>query len=811
MTGRTKIRDRVARLMASQAFMLFLVSAGYTRGLAQVATPESRTDLAGPVNSGLRGETTISPPRLDASILVDGSLDEHVWQQALLLNGFSDYMPLDGRPAQDSTQVLIWYSPNALHLGIRAWEPHGAVHATFAQRDHIDADDFVQILLDTFREGRRAFIFAANPYGVQADGVRSEGDFGSDMPHSAFGSGRSTNVDLSPDFTFSSKGRLTTWGYEIEMAIPFASLRYSHGMQRWGFQVVRRVQHSGYQQSWTPARRASSSFLRQEGFLTNLVGLRRRLVLEAVPELTAQTDGARSEADSSRWNYRTRADLGGNVKWAVTSSTTLNATLRPDFSQVEADATQIAADLRFAISYPEKRPFFTDAIEDLETPNQLVYTRRITRPEVALRLTGRLRGTAVALLSALDQRDTLGRRALYHIARLRREGGTGTSTGLTITDRESGKDFSHLVAADYRRVVGLYTTSIQLGGSLTRRAGSSVTSPFYDVVVDRTGRRFGFRYEFNAVGNDFEAAAGFVPRVGFVRTMLANRVSPIISQTWLLERWDVRPTGVYTWLYRDFFGAHGALEQHTELENTFSFRGGWQVLLNPLVERFGFDPAAYAMYRVVSGGGMARDTSKFVIPGSRPAYGARVQIATPEFKSGAASIDVYGGRDVDFLEAGSVHRTVIRGTLDLRPTSQLRIAAAYQHDEMRRWNNGSLAYQLHIPWVKFEYQLTPSVFFRSVAQYQILKRDSVRDWRTGLPVIGYDGAQDPAASSSALRHDLLLSYQPSPGKVFFVGYGGYFAARPAPEIRSLRRTSDRLFIKLSYPLHPRARQQSAQS
>src|SRR5690349_13629138 len=245
---------------------------------------------AQPVYNAREGRTEVRAVRADDTVAVDGRLDEPVWRQAALLTGFSLYQPVDQRPAPDSTEVLVWYSPTALYVGVRAFEPHGAVRATLADRDRISADDNVEIQLDTFDERRRALVFVVNPLGVQADGTKSEG--GGFIPGSNVTPGQN---DLSADFLWQSKGRVTEWGYEVELRIPFSSLRYPLGMpQRWGIQAVRHVQHSGYEETWTAARRASASFIAQSGHLTGLTGMRHGQVVELNPELTNTATGARA-------------------------------------------------------------------------------------------------------------------------------------------------------------------------------------------------------------------------------------------------------------------------------------------------------------------------------------------------------------------------------------------------------------------------------------------------------------------------------------------------------------------------------------
>src|SRR5438477_6379921 len=185
--------------------------------------------------SGRERQLNVAVPRQDdARIVVDGVLDEEAWQKAARLTDFSQYSPVDGRPADDPTEVLVWYSPSAIYFGVKAHAAPGSVHATLANRDKIDADDSIQIFLGTFNDGRRALVFGVNPLGIQSDGalVEGTGNRGGAL-FSALESGREI-TDLTPDYVFTSKGRLTAGGYEIEIEIPFKTLRFPPDrVQRW--------------------------------------------------------------------------------------------------------------------------------------------------------------------------------------------------------------------------------------------------------------------------------------------------------------------------------------------------------------------------------------------------------------------------------------------------------------------------------------------------------------------------------------------------------------------------------------------------
>src|SRR6266567_8381881 len=368
------------------------------------------------VYDGRLRQLDVRVPRIETTVHIDGVLDEDVWKQAALLTGFSQYRPVDSRPAEDSTQVLVFYAPDGIYFGIRAFEKHGnVVRATLADRDNIGADDNVQILLDTFNDRRRALLFAVNPLGVQQDGVRSEGLAGAAGGQNA-GFRFDGVVDLNPDYVYESKGRVTPRGYEIEVRIPFKSLRYQSGAtQDWGIQIIRTTQHTGYEDTWAPVVRASASFLIQSGTLKSLTGLRRGLVMDVAPEFTSRLDGTPVSPTSYHY-HNIDPELGVNVRWGVTQNLSAAGTVNPDFSQVEADVGQVTVNQRFALFFPEKRPFFLEGLEQFDTPNALIYTRRITSPIVGAKLTGKVGGTAVAYIGSVD--DDGGTPRLHPIVNL---------------------------------------------------------------------------------------------------------------------------------------------------------------------------------------------------------------------------------------------------------------------------------------------------------------------------------------------------------------------------------------------------------
>src|SRR3989440_4443383 len=418
--------------------------------------------------SGRDHELDVPIPRLEAEVVIDGDLADPVWARAARLTGFSQYAPNDGVPAADSTQVLVWYSETAIYFGIRAFELHGRPTMTLANRDQIFDDDNVQLLLGTFNDGKRASMFAVNPVGVQGDGSLIEG---TNITASGFIGGAVVGreqPDLSPDFVFQSRGRVTEWGYEVEVRIPFKSLRYQPRQpQDWRLNIVRQVKHSGVEDSWFPARRANATFVGQAGNLVGLSGMHRGLVVDLNPEATGKASGAPTLTRGYRYDVGD-PQVGGNVRWGVSDNLTLNGTIKPDFSQVESDAGQLAFDPRQALFFSEKRPFFLEGSELFQVPQNLIYTRRIVQPVAAVKLTGNASGTDIGFLSAVDQKFASASgddNPIFNVVRAQRSLGHGSRIGMVYTDRIEGRNYNRAAERASRLVVkDVYGLNLQLAG-----------------------------------------------------------------------------------------------------------------------------------------------------------------------------------------------------------------------------------------------------------------------------------------------------------------------------------------------------------
>ncbi len=747
---------------------------------------------------GRQGQLSVAIPKVTHDVKIDGMMTANEWAGAALLTGFSQYTPVDRAAAEDSTEVSVMYSDHAIFVAVRAFEPHGRVLQTVADRDKITGEDHVRLYFDTFDDKRRAFVIMANAIGIQGDGIWTES-----------GSGSGT-TDVSPDFTFESKGQVTADGYVVEMRIPFKSLRYQQGdEQRWGFHVMRHVQHSGSVQSWAPAENSRPSLLAQAGSLEGLRGLRRGLVLDLNPVLTSQSTGAPISATNAGWRYTTSdPEFGGNVRWGATPNLSVSGTINPDFSQVEADVGQVVFDPRAAIAFPEKRPFFLEANENFEVPNNLIHTRTIAAPVGAAKASGKAGGLNVGILSAVDDAaiSTSGDdNPVFTIARVRRDLGRQSNAGIVLTDRTEGSSWNRVGGLDTRLLLGKFVFAGQVAASMTHAPGvDDAPKPLFDFSLVKPGRARGFNFTFEGVHDEFFTAAGFIPRAGIAHANFTHRWSffpkdsraEAISFSGILDN---------TWLWDRFTSGTEPDDIKLQTSTNVRWRGGWSTNFFTFVESFRYPDFLYENLYVETrdAGGAVTDTVPYVGTHRLPNYGTDINVSTPQWQKFSGSFGLTAGHDDNFDEWSSAWIFFTSFTLNYRPTDRARLEARWIEQRYYRTSNSSLVRQRMIPRVKLEYQVARPIFVRLVGQYDASKVDSLRDdSRTNFPVLvrNPDGSfrRAVATQRGSFRGDALFSYQPTPGTVFFFGYGSSYFSPTFLDRESLDRTRDGFFLKASY-------------
>ncbi|HLE63383.1 MAG TPA: sugar-binding protein, partial [Pyrinomonadaceae bacterium] len=343
----------------------------------------------------------VTLPKFDKPPVIDGKLDDSIWQNAAVLKDFYQIQPGDNTPPSKETEIRIGYDPKFLYIAFVCYDEPGKVRTTVAKRDNIFNDDYVGFFLDTFNDKRKAFEVFFNPLGIQADGIITEG----------------AGEDFSVDLLMDSKGLVSETGYVVEVAIPFKSLRYEAGNGKlWGAHFFRRIKRFEHElDSWMPFSRSVDSNLSQAGHLTGLDGIAAERTIELIPSLTVSQDGKfvrsfgvfptslNAAQDPGRIvNQPIHFDPGLTAKFIPSSAITLDLAINPDFAQVEADQLVVTANQRFPIFFAEKRPFFLEGIEIFRTPVTAVHTRAIVDPDIAVKTTGKIGRNSFGLMVASD-------------------------------------------------------------------------------------------------------------------------------------------------------------------------------------------------------------------------------------------------------------------------------------------------------------------------------------------------------------------------------------------------------------------------
>jgi len=757
-----------------------------------------------PIHSGRAGQTAVKPPRLDGKTVTDGVLDEPQWKSAALLTGFSQFTPVDGMPAGDSTEVLIWYSTSALHIGVRAFDASGQVHATLATRDRIFNDDNIQMYLSTFNDGRQAMFFATNPLGIQGDGALNENG-GLNCGMTGCGSSTRQSPDLSQDYVWESKGRITPEGYEVEIEIPFKSIRFQAGKtQTWGINFLRKVQRTGQEQTWTMAKLAASSFLGQSGTLEGLSDLNAGHVLDIVPTITSRVTGAPPSADAAFDYTGGSPQFGGDLRYGITPNLTLRATAHPDFSQVESDVTQFSFDPRQAIRYPERRPFFLDGVEQFDAPAGLIYTRRIVQPVFASKLTGKVGDNQIGVLAAVDDvaGSSFGDHPVYGILRASHDLGPGSRIAALWTEQHDGSSTNRVFDVDGRVVFGgINSMTWTAAFAHDDRNGVVTDQPLWSAGFRRQGRHFRINYGISGVPSNFITRTGLVGQ--------RDIVSPSIdhSYTWLFDKHtvealtaDVQVLG--NWKYDDFIHGGPILNRYLHFNVNARVKGGWNVGLSYFRESFGYDSTIYRGYGVKQADGTV---TPFTGGGDRlPNNDYVLSFNTPSWKKfDFNAFTLIGLNDENYNEWASGRLYTTNAGLNYRPSDQLRLNATYSDTRIYRPSDGTRVLLQDVAVGTVEYQLSRAFQVRLITQYSIDSRDALRDdSRTNLPLVvgsataGYSPLL--AYDHRGLQANFLFTYLPNPGTVVYFGYGNTSQQPDLAGRTQLGAVQSNFFLKLSY-------------
>lgn len=709
--------------------------------------------------------------RASGPITIDGDLSDPGWQGAAKIDRFYETSPGNNTEPKVKTIAYVTYDDRYFYVGVRCEDPHPEkIRAPYVERDNvIGTDDNIAVFIDARNDKRTAIELRVNPRGIQADGVWDDAN---------------GNEDFSPDIFYDTAAKIDSGGWSAEYRIPFSSLRYSHAdPQTWNILIWRNYPREFRYGYWSaPQPRGSNCEICNAQAITGLTGLPESGHMVAAPYVTAQetalpVDGLGSRLETAPF----KKDAGLDFKWTPTANNAVDMTLNPDFSQIESDVAQITVNQRFAVFFPEKRPFFLEGFDLFDTPLQVAYTRTITSPRWGVRSTGRVAGSAYTILLAQDRGGGLtiipgptqsvfapqDFKSTDVIARVRHDVGRTSFLGAVFTDREiRGGGHNRVVGPDFQwrptdgdALTGeLLVSSTENPNRLDLSPawnGARSTSHALALTFNRQRQSYDFGVSANDLGNGFRADLGFLPQVGY------RELNGYGGLRWYPQH------SIFSYIRASLFA-----DQQNDTHGNTIFRrtspgvgiqGAKNLFIGPVLH-------VAEQYRV----GDKLLTATFL------EFQAQVD---PSRRFTRVGVSGSAGQRVDFANGRVGNGATVTLISTLRPIDKLTFDANLS----REWLNvsGGRLYTASVERLKTTYSFSSKSIVRIIGQYVSADRNP------SLYTFGitpHDGS---------FLGSILYSYKLNWQTVLFVGYGDDRVLTANNDLATADRS---LFLKVSYAL-----------
>ncbi|HEX5043017.1 MAG TPA: DUF5916 domain-containing protein [Candidatus Polarisedimenticolaceae bacterium] len=718
------------------------------------------------------GEVLAAPPkptlqinRVDAPITIDGDLSDASWQQAARVENWFETNPSDNTPARTKDVGWLAYDNDFFYAGFEFEDPDPAkIRAPFADRDDIHGGlDYAGVILDTRHTLRTAILFLASPRGIQYDAVTNDA---------------TGNEDAAPDFFWDSAAKVTERGWTLEIRIPFSSLRYEKAdPQTWGILLYRNFPRDfRYQHFSAPLPRESNCFICNESDLLGLAKLPEGGNWVVAPyATTTQTSEPEGDLGTSLDSQPARLNGGIDAKWTPNADTALDATINPDFSQIESDVAQIAANERFALFFPEKRPFFLESVDLYATPLQAVYTRSIADPKWGGRGTGRFGDTQYTALVTEDQGGgsviipgannsslaTLEQGSTDGILRVRHDLGKSFVSLLATARELTGQGHNRVLGPDFQWSVGghkltgqyLYSSSQTPNDPAAAEEwdGRRLSGHAGDVWYTYNTEHYDAYVEYRDIADAFRADLGFLPQVG-------------IREGFTETGWTFRPTGFFSRV-RPFVVA----DRTEDRDGALVFR-----MASPGV---GTDFKWNGFARVRWSWDRIRAQDGFDYPRRQLVFSTNV---SPSLVVSRIQLDGAAGEEIDFATGRTGHGLRANLLASFRPGNHLELQTVLNRQ------------YLDVPLTPeaAESRLFTATVARLRGTYTFNRRAFLR-----LIVQDVDNEHVEEGHVHALQGSALFSYKLNWQSVLFLGYGDDRIEDTFENLQPARRS---VFLKLSY-------------
>lgn len=710
------------------------------------------------------------PPRLDD--FVAGEEAAATRTGMLKVTDLRQNTPGDGDPISLDTTAFIGYDSTNLYVAFICKDDPKLTRARIVRREEIFGDEGLQVFLDTFHDKQRSYVFAINPFGIQLDGIVTEGQ----------------GYDFNFDTLWYSEGKMVSDGFVTLMRIPFKSLRFQPGpSQTWGIALSRIIPRKNEFAYWPFITSRVEGFVPQFGDLVIPEEISPGRNAQVIPYSVLTHSRLLDPAGRPEPGYfnTTPGRMGFDGKFVLNNSLAADVTVNPDFSEVESDEPQVIVNQRFEVFFPEKRPFFLENSGFFGTPVNLFFSRRIADPRAGARLTGRLGRWAVGAL-AIDDRAAgvfypegdpgFNERANIGVLRAQRDFGTASNAGFLVSTHNLNGHKNQVLSFDGRlRLNDLWSASGQIGASRSDDAGVDNDGTVALFGLARSGRNFNYSGQYYDVSRDFSSALGFIPRTDIRQTSHSASYTKWRDSQFFIS-YGPSATGYATW-------DHDGTLQDWSVAPTMSWK--WtratdlQLTWEQAFERFAgqeFDKHLATIYS-------RTEITRWLTASASYSWGTGVNYFTP------AGLAPFLGE-----------RRLAQVGLTFSPISRLRLDETFIYDDLRTqdavggYGSGASVFRNPITRTKINLQFNKLMALRLIVDTNSIKPN-----------------QDLVAAPHIkhLTGDLLFSYVLNPGTVLYLGYSDNYdnvalingPPRDVIATRSeLNPTARQFFLKVSYLL-----------
>lgn len=713
---------------------------------------------------------TIRLPRVDRAPRLEDFVSGHADAPGLKIDDFRQRKPRDGAPSSQPTTAFLSYDDRNLYVVfVCKADPH-KLRAHMAKREDIAGDDSVSVSLDTFHDRQRAYEFFANPLGVQLDGITAEG---------------MDNDDFSFDTVWQSKGRITSDGYVVLFSIPFKSLRFHSQSGRgntWGIALGRVVPENRELSTWPLLTEKVEAYVPQFASMESPERAHSARNMEFVPYAFAAGEKFLNDAAGAPPAMKTQQTYRGGLdaKIVFHDALTLDATINPDFSQVESDEPQVTTNQRYEVFFPEKRPFFLENSDFFDTPETLLFTRRIVDPQYGLRLTGKVGNWKVGFLCVDDRAPGLlepvdsplrGEHAEIFAGRLQRIFKGSSSLGAMFTRRQFGGSSTTLWSVDSRLKLGpnwILAGQFMQSGTTETTAASPNTGNAIFAELRHAGRKFNSSTVYQDRGANFAGND-----LGFFRRTDIRQLSQNLGYQWRPESGAVTSAG-------PLFSAQAAYDHQGILQNWFADLPLQVNFKGPTSFSFG----RTEVFERYQGIGFRKNSSY-------------VTFSSDKMRMVGLRASYAQGMEINFFPAAGV-APALGNAMDasagvvIKPASRLQLEEKYILSRLGDPIGRGVIFENHLLRSKLNYQLSRPMSFRVIVDYNGL---------SGNPALAN------LERTRRLNYDFLFTYLVHPGTAIYAGYSDRYEnliidpANPLGLTRTAalnNLTARQFFIKLSY-------------